>query len=156
MGLILNRTQDVSVFDVLDDMHLCHEPRQRALSQMRFEEQAVYEAGPLEGFRGFVLHATNEVYDSTMRVGEDLHLTTSKDVLEQLAAGKGPDQFLLLLGYAGWGAGQLESEVIANDWLLAEPSSTLVFNTPCEHRWALAARSLGFERAQLMAQVGHA
>jgi len=156
MGLVLNRTQDVSVFDVLDDMNLCHEPRARGLAQMRFEEQAVFEAGPVDGFRGFVLHETTDVYDSTMCLGEDLHLTTSKDVLEQMAVGKGPERFLLLLGYAGWEAGQLEDEIVANDWLLAESSRTLVFDTPCEHKWSLGARSIGFERSQLMSQVGHA
>ncbi|MDQ6988635.1 MAG: YqgE/AlgH family protein [Mariprofundaceae bacterium] len=156
MGLVLNHTQDVSVFDVLDDMGLCGEPRARGLAQMRFEEQAVFEAGPVDSFRGFVLHDDHVVYDSTMRVGDGLYLTTSKDVLEDLAGGGGPQRFLLLLGYAGWEAGQLENELIANDWLLAESSHTLLFNTPCEHRWALGARSIGFERSQLTSQIGHA
>jgi len=156
MGLVLNHTQDISVFDVLDDMDLCHEQRKRGIAQMRFEEQVVFEAGPLDTYRGFVLHDTNTIYDSTMCVGEDLYLTTSKDILEDLAAGGGPQRFLLLLGYAAWEAGQLENELIANDWLLAQPSHTLIFNTPCEHRWALGARSLGFERSQLSSQVGHA
>ncbi len=156
MGLVLNHTQDISVFDVLDDMGLCTEPRARAEAQMSFEDKPVFEAGPVDGFRGFVLHDSNNIYESTMDLSEDLYLTTSKDVLEDLAKGRGPQRFLLLLGYAGWESGQLEDELIANDWLLAEPSQTLIFDAPCEHRWALGARSIGFERSQLISQVGHA
>jgi len=156
VGLVLNHTQDVNVFDVLDDMGLCGNPRARGLAQMRFEEQAVLEAGPLDAYRGFVLHEAGKVYDSTMFISEDLSLTTSKDILEELAIGKGPERFSLLLGYSGWSAGQLEQELVENDWLLGNPSATLIFDTPVEHQWALVARDIGFERSQLLSQVGHA
>ncbi len=156
MGLVLNKPQNINVFEVLNDMALFEGEREKGLAQMRFEEQIVYEAGPVDAYRGFVLHEINKTYDSTMRVGADLHLTTSKDILELLAEGKGPKRFSLLLGYAGWEAGQLEQELMENDWLIAEPTKTLVFDTPAEHQWALAARGLGFERSQLVSQIGHA
>lgn len=156
MGLVLNRPQDINVFEVLDDMALFESEREKGLAQMRFEEKIVYEAGPVDTYRGFVLHDIDKTYDSTMRVGADLHLTTSKDILELLAEDKGPKRFSLLLGYAGWEAGQLEQELMENDWLIAEPTKTLVFDTPAEHQWALAARGLGFERSQLVSQIGHA
>ncbi len=156
MGLILNHKQDINVFDVLDDMGLCKEPRKRGEAQMRFEERPVHEAGPVDTYRGFVLHESNRIYESTMSVNEGIYLTTSKDILEQIADGKGPERFLLLLGYAGWGAGQLEQELIDNDWILAESSQELVFDTPTADQWAMAARRVGIERSQLLNQIGHA
>lgn len=156
MGLVLNKIQGVNVFDVLDDMGLCKEPLARGKAQMTFEEQAVHEAGPVDAYRGFVLHGADKVYDSTMCLSDEIYLTTSKDILELLAQGKGPERFLLLLGYAGWEAGQLEQELIDNDWLLGDASQTLIFETAIEDQWALAARKIGFERSQLMNQIGHA
>lgn len=156
MGLMLNREQAINVFDVLDDMGFCKEMRGRGMAQMRFEEKYVFEGGPVDPYRGFVLHEANEAYDSTMNIGDDLHLTASKDVLEKMAEGLGPERFLLLLGYAGWGAGQLEDELINNDWLIAHANTELVFDAPADHKWALAAKDIGFERAQLVEQIGHA
>ena len=156
MGLILNHNQDINVFDVLDDMGLCKDPLKRGMAQMRFEEQPVHEAGPVDTYRGFVLHEAGRIYDSTMSVNEDIYLTTSKDILEMLVEGKGPERFLLLLGYAGWGAGQLEQELVDNDWILAEASKELVFDTPITEQWAQAAKHIGIERSQLTSQMGHA
>ena len=156
MGLVLNKPQPINVFEVLDDMALFENERQKGMAQMRLEEQTVYEGGPVDTYRGFVLHEINQTYDSTMRVGADFHLTTSKDILERIAAGGGPKRFSLLLGYAGWGSGQLEAELMQNDWLLATPTKDMVFDTLPEHMWAAAARGIGFERAQLSHQIGHA
>ncbi len=156
MGLVLNKPQPINVFEVLDDMELFETERQKGIAQMRFEEQIVYEAGPVDEYRGFVLHEIDKTYDSTMRVGADFNLTTSKDILELIAEGKGPQRFSLLLGYAGWGEGQLEDELMNNDWLLATPTKDMIFDTPPEQMWAVAARGIGFERAQLSHQIGHA
>ncbi|MDX8387200.1 MAG: YqgE/AlgH family protein [Ghiorsea sp.] len=156
MGLVLNKVQGVNVFDVLDDMGLCKEPLARGKAQMSFEELLVHEAGPVDAFRGFVLHESDTIYDSTMCISDDLNLTTSKDILELLSEGKGPERFLLLLGYAGWEAGQLEQELIDNDWLLSNATPTLIFDTEIEDQWALAARAVGIERSQLTSQIGHA
>jgi putative transcriptional regulator len=156
MGLVLNKPQPINVFEVLDDMSLFETERSKGMAQMRLEEQIVYEAGPVDAYRGFVLHEIDKTYDSTMRVGADINLTTSKDILELLAEGKGPKRFSFLLGYSGWEAGQLEQEMIENDWLLATPTKDLIFDTPAEHQWALAAQGVGFERSQLTSQIGHA
>lgn len=156
MGLVLNKIQGVNVFDVLDDMGLCTDPLARGKAQMNFEEQLVHEAGPVDGFRGFVLHEADKIYDSTLCISDEIYLTTSKDILELLAKGKGPERFLLLLGYAGWDAGQLEQELIDNDWLLSTASSKLIFETEVEKQWALAAKNMGIERSQLTSQIGHA
>jgi len=156
MGLVLNKPQPINVYEVLNDMALFETERQKRIAQMNFEEQIVYEAGPVDEYRGFVLHDIDKTYDSTMRVGENFNLTTSKDILELIAEGKGPKRFSLLLGYAGWEAEQLEDELVNNDWLLANPTKDMIFTTPPEQMWSVAARSIGFERAQLSSQIGHA
>ena len=156
MGLVLNKPQPITVFEVLDDMALFETERQKGIAQMKFEEQIVYEAGPVDAYRGFVLHELDKTYDSTMRICSDFNLTTSKDILELIAQDKGPKRFNLLLGYAGWEAGQLEDELMQNDWLLATPSKDMIFATEPEQMWAMAARGIGFERSQLSSQVGHA
>lgn len=147
MGLIINRPQDISVSAVLDDMQL---------NGIRHPEQPTFEGGPVEPFRGFVLHDSWHVYDSTLSVTQDIHLTTSRDVLEEIARGEGPEHFMLLLGYAGWEAGQLEEEINRNDWLISPADSQLVFHAPSDQRWTLGAQAMGVNKAQLSSQIGHA
>jgi len=147
MGLLVNRPQDITVGSVLEDMQL---------TEKHDSEQVVFEGGPVEPFRGFVLHDGWQVYDSTLVVTPELHLTTSKDILEEIAYDAGPEHFMLILGYAGWDAGQLEEEIQRNDWLVAPASHDLLFHVPAESRWMLGAQSMGVDRAQLSSQVGHA
>jgi len=154
MGLIVNRPQDVSIIDVLEDLKL--KPNRGYLSNLSENRSVSYEGGPVDPFRGFVLHDGWHIYDSTMQVTPELHLTTSRDILEEIAAGNGPEHFMLILGYAGWGAGQLEQELANNDWLVASTNHHLLFHTEPEFRWALAARSMGIDKANLSDQIGHA
>jgi len=89
-------------------------------------------------------------------VGHSIYVTTSQDILSDLAAGKGPDRILMALGYAGWGAGQLEDEILSNAWLTVPASADIVFETPYEQRWTAAVRSLGIEPSSLGLNAGHA
>lgn len=154
MGLIVNRPQEVSIIDVLEDLKL--KPNRSYLSNLSENRAFSYEGGPVDPFRGFVLHDGWQIYDSTMQVTPELHLTTSRDILEEIAAGNGPEHFMLILGYSGWGAGQLEQELANNDWLVASTNQHLLFHTAPEFRWALAARSMGIDKANLSDQIGHA
>ncbi len=147
MGLLINQPQHITVGAVLDDMKL---------GKARGIEQPTFAGGPVEPFRGFVLHDGWYVYDSTLCITPEIHLTTSRDVLEELARGDGPEHFMLMLGYVGWGAGQLEEEINRNDWLIAPSSSHIVFHTPVEQRWLTGAQAMGVDKAQLSDQVGHA
>lgn len=147
MGLLVNRPQDITVGSVLKDMHLIRNEG---------SEQAIFEGGPVEPFRGFVLHDGWQVYDSTLVVTPEIHLTTSKDILEEIAHNAGPEHYLLILGYTGWDAGQLEDEINRNDWLVAPASNDLLFHAPAEARWMLGAQSMGVDRLQLSSQIGHA
>jgi len=151
MGLIINRPQNISISDVLVDLGI-------QSTGMRSDDdiQRVFEGGPVDNFRGFVLHDGWQVYDSTMQVTPELHLTASRDVLEELAQGEGPEHYMLILGYAGWKTGQLESELSNNDWLIAPASQHIVFQEPPEQRWDFGARCMGIKRSQLSNQIGHA
>jgi len=149
MGLIINRPRKIDMHEVLEDLNI------PVLDQTR-ASHPVFEGGPVDDFRGFVLHDHCHIYDSTMQITTELNLTASRDILEDLGHGKGPEQYLLLLGYAGWGAGQMEKEISNNDWLVAPASQHIVFQEPPENRWDVAARGIGIERSQLSSQIGHA
>jgi len=152
MGLIINRPRDLSVQEVLGDLDISVEPD---LAQNQSFPR-VFEGGPVDDFRGFVLHDGWHIYESTMQITSELHLTASRDILEDLGRGNGPEHFLLILGYAGWHAGQLEQELADNDWLIAPASHHIVFQEPPDSRWTFGARCMGIERGQLSDQIGHA
>jgi len=154
MGLIINRPQDISIDDVLEDIQLT--PAHHIIEQLSQDEVHSYEGGPIDPFRGFVLHDGHHIYESTMQITTELHLTTSKDVLEKIAQQQGPEHFILILGYAGWDAGQLETEILENNWLVTPANDTILFHTPPELRWALSAQSMGVDKSHLSSQIGHA
>jgi len=154
MGLIVNRPQGISIADVLEDIQLT--PNHQVIHELPKDEVHSYEGGPIDPFRGFVLHDGQHIYESTMQITSTLHLTTSKDVLEQIAQQQGPKHFMLILGYAGWDAGQLETEILENNWLVTPASDTILFHTPPELRWALSAQSMGVDKSHLSSQIGHA
>ncbi|MDX8389967.1 MAG: YqgE/AlgH family protein [Mariprofundaceae bacterium] len=148
MGLIINKEHGLMLVEVLKDLNF----------QAPIEtDVAILDGGPIDSFRGFILHDNNYLYESTLCINADIHLTTSRDILEQLANGSGPDQFLFVLGYAGWQAGQLEQEIHQNDWLIADSSAHILFETPTESRWMAAANALGISKGAILSeQVGHA
>jgi putative transcriptional regulator len=175
MGLVVNRPTDVNLSTLLDKIEL-------KLEITPLVDQAVYFGGPVQTERGFVLHEPPHVsatdgqagvdcsinsaasampsYSSSLTVPGGLTMTTSKDVLEAVAKGNGPKRFIMTLGYAGWGAGQLEEEIALNGWINAELSraqiAEIIFNTPAAQRYQRAMQALGFDPADLSGQVGHA
>jgi putative transcriptional regulator len=106
--------------------------------------------------RGFVLHHEPGDWDSSYRINDRWSVTTSRDILVAMAAGEGPRQAIMVLGYAGWDAGQLEQELMANAWLTAEACGRVVFDTPLEERWSAAAGLVGVDPRQLSGYAGHA
>jgi putative transcriptional regulator len=106
--------------------------------------------------RGFVVHRPGGQWDSSHVVSEQIQVTTSRDVLEAMARGEGPRDAFIALGYAGWGAGQLEQELLDNAWLSLPLDEKIVFETPFEHRWHAVWRRLGINVARLSNQAGHA
>jgi putative transcriptional regulator len=149
LGLIINRPLDMGLGEVLEQLSLDS-------SDETLTVQPVLRGGPVQTERGFVLHESPREWEATMPVGESIYVTTSKDILSSLAAGNGPERALIVLGYAGWGAGQLEAEIRENAWLSVPADPRIVFDTPFEQRWEEAARKLGVDLTTLSTQVGHA
>ncbi|MDQ6955151.1 MAG: YqgE/AlgH family protein [Mariprofundaceae bacterium] len=154
MGLIINRPQELTIRDVLEEIQL--PPRQEGLDSLSEKRLTTYEGGPIDSFRGFVLHDAWHMYESTMQITSELHLTTSRDVLECISRGADPEHFMLILGYAAWSSGQLEQELMDNDWLIVDSNEQLVFQAEPEHRWVLGAQSMGIHKSHLSSLVGHA
>lgn len=149
MGIVLNRPTELRLADVLRHMDIAEDLGAAG-------EQIVYLGGPVEEERGFVLHTDGAVWDSTLPVEDDISITTSKDILEAMARGEGPTRTLVALGYAGWGAGQLEQELQQNAWLSVPTDKSILFDLPPDQRWEAAARLLGVDVNLLSSEAGHA
>ncbi|WP_425038061.1 YqgE/AlgH family protein [Primorskyibacter sp. S187A] len=150
MGLIINKPNDeLRLGDLLAQLELAHNETHAS--------RAVYFGGPVETGRGFVLHTPD--YRSpvaTLEVTETMSMTATLDVLEELGAGKGPERFVMALGYSGWGPGQLESEIAENGWLTCPTDHALVFDTPDTAKWETALERIGVPALALSAEAGHA
>ena len=116
----------------------------------------VFQGGPVQRERGFVLHQPAGSWDSVLQVTDQIGVATSRDILSAVAEGIGPDRTFIALGYAGWGPGQLENEILQNSWLTVPASCSLVFETPYHQRWAAAAESIGVDPASLSLHAGNA
>ena len=148
LGIIINRPLQLTLKEIIEQMDI--EFHNDALSDL-----PVYFGGPVQPDRGFVLHEPVGEWKSTLKISDSLWLTTSRDILEAISRGDGPHQVLLALGYAGWGEGQLEREIVENAWLNAEAEQSIIFNLPASHRWKAAAGLMGVDIALLSSQVGH-
>ncbi|NQY64507.1 MAG: YqgE/AlgH family protein [Alteromonadaceae bacterium] len=118
--------------------------------------QQVLTGGPISQQRGFVLHSPQDCWSSSLSLSDDIMITTSKDILLALGTDNAPEQFVVTLGYAGWGPGQLEQEISENSWLTTPADYEILFNTPIEHRWKKATEKLGINLVHLSNDVGHA
>ena len=149
MGVVVNRASEYTLGDVFQQMGI--ESGDESL-----RSQIVLSGGPVHPERGFVLHDGGDGWDSTMAIGERLYVTTSRDILEAMADGNGPHHAVVALGCAGWGAGQLEQELIEDSWLTVPVNETLLFDTPLDARWRAAAGSIGVDLTQIADYSGHA
>ena len=151
MGLIINRPATHITFpELLSQLNI--EPILRNAANV-----PIQVGGPVETGRGFVLHSSDyHMADSTLNVAADIGLTATLDVLRAIASGKGPEKAILALGYAGWGPGQLESEILANGWLHCDADPDLLFDQDLDTKWARAINTLGFQPQRLSGQAGHA
>jgi len=119
-------------------------------------DRQVLRGGPMQTDRGFVVHRPYGEWDSTLKVSDTLHVTTSRDILAAMARGEGPAEVVIALGYAGWDGGQLEEEIRANVWLSAPVDLGLIFDLPFESRWHAAGRLLGVELSRVSPIGGNA
>ena len=172
MGLIINMPINITLFDLLKQIEennneqsneekttLTQENTPVSEENMSLNnslEQLVLSGGPIAQNRGFVLHGAQSGWNSSLALNDDIMITTSKDILLALGTEKAPEQFVVTLGYAGWGPGQLETELQANSWLTIDADKDILFNTPIEQRWQKATEKLGIDIAHLSSDIGHA
>ncbi len=150
MGLIINKQIEGLNFRELVQRLEIH-------TTAKAPDFPVLYGGPVETGRGFVLHSGEyESADATLPVTEDISLTATLDILRAIAEGRGPAKSMFALGYAGWGAGQIEDEIRSNGWIHCEPDSTILFDTDLDTKWAGALQKLGIDVSSLSAHAGRA
>lgn len=158
LGLVINKPADIKMATLFGKVDL-------PLQRQDLTESPVFQGGPVQIERGFVLHDSvfaaadrpeQPLYASSMAIPGGLEMTTSKDVLEALSSGSGPRKVLVSLGYSAWGEGQLETELGENSWLTVDADQTVIFDTPVEERYDKALALLGLQAWMISSQVGHA
>jgi putative transcriptional regulator len=146
MGIVINRPLGLLVGDMLEQLEL---------GESKIDKP-VYSGGPVQVERGFVLHAPGDEWQSSMAISADISVTTSKDILEAMASGHGPEDSLIALGYAGWGAGQLEQEIANNVWITCPADSAIMFKTVDDQKVVAALGRVGIDYHRLISGAGHA
>ncbi len=150
VGLVVNKPLQLPLTKLLSEIST------NLVAPLRHPEQPVLFGGPVNTQMGFVLHREEGHWNSTLPIHDGICVTSSRDILDAIAQGDGPDDYLVVLGYSGWGAGQLEQEMAANAWLSCPVDADLLFNVPYEARWQAGIKRLGIDPAFLSADAGHA
>ena len=149
MGLVVNHETSQVLEDIFEQLDIeCRDENIR--------NQPVYIGGPVQLEQGFVLHSTAGPWQNSIEVASGIHLTSSIDILQAIASGKGPEDYLVILGFSGWASGQLESELQQNSWLTSACSADLLFHEKPENKWQVAFDSLGFDLSSLSPVSGNA
>lgn len=150
IGIVINQPTDMKLAEVFQQMNI-------ACEDEYINPLPILAGGPLDPDRGFIFHKPeHHIWSSTIKLSSEIAITTSKDILESIAAHNGPEPFIIALGYAGWAPGQLEDEIKANTWLITEAHHSIIFNTPYEERWKKAIALLGIDSTHLTALSGQA
>jgi len=149
LAIVINRLTGMNLGHILEQMGI-NKPSQQ------IADTPVFAGGPVQQERGFIIHNKNSTtWDSSISISDTISLTSSRDILEAIAEDQGPSQYLIALGYAGWGAGQLEHEIINNAWLNTPFEQDILYKLPVEQRWMAAADQLGIDINRLTAPPGH-
>lgn len=149
LGIVVNRPSDLRLGELFEHMEM-------EVSATDTMDHWVYMGGPVQRERGFVLHSPEGAWEGSMPVSDEVTVTTSQDILEALAQGRGPRHFLVALGYAGWGPGQLEQEMAENAWLSGPANADVIFRHSDSERWQAAAALLGVDVRLMSSDAGHA
>lgn len=153
MGIVVNRPLEMNVGELFERVGI---PLATGEAEWPFANQPVHAGGPVHPDRGFVLHRKAQPWQSTLKITDDIALTSSRDILQSMGSNGEPHEALISLGYAGWGAGQLEWELAQNTWLTVEADEHILFDLPTEERLAAAMKRLGVDFANLSEVAGHA
>jgi len=148
VGIMINRPTDTYLSYILEHLKI-------TADEQKVKEMPLLYGGPVQQSQGFIIHRPVGHWRSTLEISKDIAITTSQDILEAIAHGKGPEDVLIALGYAGWEAEQLEQEIRDNSWLNCPATPELLFNIPFSERWTISASLLGIDFNQLSSDVGH-
>lgn len=149
IALIINKTLPQTLSEIFEQMGLSTEC-------LHNPSKAILFGGPVQPEAGFILHTDNSQWQSTLSVSDSLFLTSSKDILEAISHGSGPESYLFILGYSGWSSGQIEQELEQNSWLHSPIKTDIIFNTPPEQISNKVIAHLGIDPARISIQIGHA
>ncbi len=149
MGIVINKPLDIELSEIFEQMDI-------PANNPDANNKMIFLGGPVHTDRGFILHQASNQWDSSIVVSDDICVTTSKDILEAIAVGAGPAESLIALGYAGWGGGQLEQELMDNAWLSGPADLEIIFKTPYEQCWNSAAKYMGVDIEKMSHDIGHA
>ena len=148
MGIVINHPLEMSTIELLEHMSIpCNQSRNM---------NPVMAGGPVQTDRGFVIHRSDKLWKSSIHLDDDIAITTSSDILHAMGKEELATDAFVALGYAGWGPGQLESEILSNSWLNIPLKSEIIFEANIETRWKKAANTLGFDIEQLSYYSGNA
>jgi putative transcriptional regulator len=148
-GIIINQQTRITLEQIANEMKI-------ETGDNYNRNLPIFLGGPVDQGRGFILHRPSGKWKSSLKVNNTVSLTTSKDILKALVHDKGPEDYIVALGYAGWSAGQLDEEIASNTWLSCPADEQLIFVTPVEERWQAAARLIGIDLSMLSSDAGHA
>jgi putative transcriptional regulator len=154
MGFIINQPQQLSFVEILRHLKIVADEDAIMLSDEARDFQ-IQKGGPVEAGRGFVLHSDDYLTQSSIPVSDEICLTATVDIIRAMSRGRGPRKASLLLGYAGWGAGQIESEIASNGWLSCPADESLIFDTSFGNKYDRALALMGIHPAMLSMQAGH-
>ncbi len=149
MGVVINHLSDQKLQDIFEQLDIECEDQD-------ILNTSVFIGGPVKLQQGFVLHTPQGHWDKTLPVGDEVYLTSSRDILEAIAHHEGPDDYLVLLGFSGWAAGQLERELQENSWLTAHASAQITYSHDIDQKWQMAFDTLGFNLDKLSPTTGNA
>jgi len=150
LGVVVNKPLKASLADIFGDLGISF-----SIDEAPFKQRKVLAGGPVEKDKGFIIHDSSKTWDGSTKIAEGINISNSMGLLQDIADGKGPERFLVVLGCAGWDAGQLESEITANTWLTAPATSELVFSQNYANKAVSAAAQLGVDLSQLSPEAGH-
>ncbi len=149
LGIVINRPLQLKLAGLFEQLDVADNDPAAATCP-------VLLGGPIGPDKGFVLHDSERTFKNSIAVSSDICLTFSRDILDAMAAGDGPNKSLVALGYAGWEPGQLENEILANSWINVPATTDIVFDLPFAERWSAAAQTLGIDISRIAPDAGHA
>jgi len=148
MGMVINQPLEVNLNSLFKHLEI-------ETSEEFLGDKKIMAGGPVQVERGFIVHSPSGDWESSLKINNDIAVTTSKDILKAISKGNGPKDVEVILGYAGWAAGQLDQEILDNSWLSVPANPEILFHTPIKQRWKAAAQLIGIDISQLSLDAGH-